>query len=153
VLQSRPAFGVGVAARYLRDMAKAKQTLHEMPDVVLETKDLLDPASIDKFADRVLTATDTLHLLVNSAGVIVPPLMRDTRGYEFQFSANHPGHFQLTCRLWRALVRANSARVIALSSLGHRRGGVDFHGPNFERREYDPWSPTASQKQLTHCSQ
>lgn len=49
------------------------------------------------------------------------------------------GHFQLTCRLWPALRRAAAARVIALSSYGHRRAGVDFHDPNFEVRTYDPW--------------
>jgi NAD(P)-dependent dehydrogenase (short-subunit alcohol dehydrogenase family) len=51
----------------------------------------------------------------------------------------HLGHFQLTCRLWPALVRARRARVVALSSFGHRRAGVDFHDPNFLRRPYDPW--------------
>lgn len=39
--------------------------------------------------------------------------------------------------LW--MVRAEGARVVALSSYRHRRAGVDFHDPNFERREYDPW--------------
>jgi NAD(P)-dependent dehydrogenase (short-subunit alcohol dehydrogenase family) len=66
-------------------------------------------------------------------------LTRDSRGNESQFSGNHLGHFQLTCRLWPALVKANGARVIALSSYGHRRAGVDFHDVNFEHREYDPW--------------
>lgn len=67
------------------------------------------------------------------------PLVRDPRGYESQFAINHLGHFQLTCRLFPALVRANGARVIALTSFAHRRAGVDFHDPNFDRREYDPW--------------
>jgi NAD(P)-dependent dehydrogenase (short-subunit alcohol dehydrogenase family) len=120
------------------DMAKAENALRDMPDVVLDAMDLLDPASIDRFAKRVLAATDALHILVNNAGVMASPLMRDARGYESQFSANHLGHFQLTCRLWPALT-VEGARVVALSSYGHRRAGVDFHDPNFERREYDPW--------------
>jgi NAD(P)-dependent dehydrogenase (short-subunit alcohol dehydrogenase family) len=41
--------------------------------------------------------------------------------------------------LWPALVRAGHARVIALSSYGHRRAGIDFHDVNFERRDYEPW--------------
>jgi NAD(P)-dependent dehydrogenase (short-subunit alcohol dehydrogenase family) len=122
-----------------RDIAKAKQALVEMPDVVVAPMDLLDPASIDTFADRVLAETEALHILVNNAGVMGSPLMRDSRGNESQFSANHLGHFQLTCRLWPALVRANGARVIALSSYGHRRAGIDFHDVNFEHREYEPW--------------
>lgn len=122
-----------------RDAAKAKQALVEMPDVIVETMDLLDPASIDLFAGQVLSRTERLDILVNNAGVMAPPLTRDARGFEMQFSANHLGHFQLTCRLWPALVRAEGARVVALSSYGHRRAGVDFHDPNFERREYDRW--------------
>ncbi|MBV8662406.1 MAG: SDR family NAD(P)-dependent oxidoreductase [Hyphomicrobiales bacterium] len=122
-----------------RDMAKAKRNLADMPDVGLETMDLLDPASIDAFAERFLAGNEKLHILVNNAGVMAAPLTRDARGYESQFAANHLGHFQLTCRLWPALVRAAGARVIALTSFGHRRAGVDFHDPNFTHREYDPW--------------
>ncbi len=122
-----------------RDLAKARAALSEVPDVVLQPMDLLDPASIDRLAEYVLKVTDTVDILVNNAGVMAPPLTRDARGYESQFSANHLGHFQLTCRLWPALVRSGHARVIALSSYGHRRAGIDFHDLNFEHREYEPW--------------
>ncbi|MHA7685312.1 oxidoreductase [Cupriavidus sp. PET2-C1] len=122
-----------------RDMTKAREALRDIPGVILSEMDLLDPASIDRFAERVLAATDALHILVNNAGVMAAPLSRDARGYESQFAANHLGHFQLTCRLWPALCRANGARVVALSSYGHRRAGIDFHDPNFEARTYDPW--------------
>jgi len=129
-----------------RDMAKAEKALGDMPDVVLDAMDLLDPASIDRFAERVLASSDALHILINNAGVMAPPLTRDARGYESQFSANHLGHFQLTCRLWPALVAAQGARVIALSSYGHRRAGIDFNDPNFERRAYDPWEAYGQSK-------
>ena len=122
-----------------RDMSRAREALLDIPGVILEEMDLLDPVSIDQFAERVLAATDSLDILVNNAGVMASPLWRDARGYESQFAANHLGHFQLTCRLWPALRRAEGARVIALSSYGHRRAGVDFHDPNFEVRAYDPW--------------
>jgi len=122
-----------------RDMAKAKAKLADMPDVRVEIMDLLDPGSIDAFASQVLRENEKLHILINNAGIMAPPLVRDARGYESQFSANHLGHFQLTCRLWSALVAADGARVVALSSYAHRRAAVDFHDPNFERREYDSW--------------
>lgn len=122
-----------------RDISKAKTNLAAMPNVRLEMMDLLDPESIDAFAERFLRENERLHILVNNAGIMAPPLARDSREYESQFSANHLGHFQLTCRLWPALVAAEGARVVALSSYGHRRAGVDFHDPNFVRREYDPW--------------
>ena len=122
-----------------RDLAKAKTNLADMSDVRIEVMDLFDPVSIDAFAERFLRDHRELHILVNNAGIMAPPLVRDSRGYESQFAVNHLGHFQLACRLWPALVAARGARVVALSSYGHRRAGVDFHDPNFERREYDPW--------------
>jgi NAD(P)-dependent dehydrogenase (short-subunit alcohol dehydrogenase family) len=122
-----------------RDLSKARTILAEMPDVRIELMDLFDPASIDAFAHRFLRENDALHILVNNAAVMACPLTRDARGYEAQFATNHLGHFQLSCRLWPALVRARGARVVALSSYGHRRAGVDFHDPNFMRREYEPW--------------
>lgn len=122
-----------------RDLKKAKPALADMPDVAIETMDLLDPLSIDSFANRFLAKNRALHILINSAGIMAVPLTRDARGYEAQFSVNHLGHFQLTCRLWPALIGATGARVVALSSYGHRRAGIDFHDPNFERRPYDRW--------------
>ncbi len=87
-----------------------------------------------------------LHLLINNAGIMANPLTRDARGYETQFSTNHLGHFQLTARLWPALKKANGARVVELSSLGHMRAAVDFDDPNFERREYERWAAYGQSK-------
>jgi len=121
-----------------RDLAKARRALDGI-DAGIEPMDLADPASIDAFAERFLARGEPLHMLVNSAGVMAMPLTRDARGYEMQFATNHLGHFQLTARLWPALKRAHGARVVSVSSRGHRFAGVDFDDPNFERREYDPW--------------
>jgi NAD(P)-dependent dehydrogenase (short-subunit alcohol dehydrogenase family) len=77
-------------------MAKAKANLADMPDIRLKIMDLLDPGSIDAFAELFLRDNQKLHILVNKAGMMAPPLARDARGYETQFAANHLGHFQLT---------------------------------------------------------
>jgi len=122
-----------------RDIKKARANLADMPEIIIGTMDLFDPASIDAFAKWFFDENRSLHILVNNAGIMAVPLVRDARGFESQFATNHLGHFQLTCRLWPALVRAKGARVVALSSYGHRRAGVDFHDPNFWHREYDPW--------------
>lgn len=132
---------LGAGARVIvpaRDMTKAKANLDGLK-VDLVAMDLADPASIDGFASTFLTSGDPLHLLINSAGIMACPLTRDARGYEMQFATNHLGHFQLTSRLWVALKRAHGARVVSLSSLGHRYAVVDFDDWNFERREYDRW--------------
>lgn len=122
-----------------RDLSKAKRALAPMLDVIADTLDLMDPISIDAFANRFVGTGQALHILVNNAGIMANPLTRDARGYESQFSTNHLGHFQLTARLWPALVRAKGARVVSLSSIGHRRAPVDFADPNFEHRQYDRW--------------
>ncbi|WP_120717101.1 oxidoreductase [Tsuneonella amylolytica] len=101
--------------------------------------DLSDPASIDAFADAVANRWDALDILINNAAVMASPLTRDARGYEGQFATNHLGHFQLTARLWSLLATGGHARVVALSSIGHRLGAPDLDDPNFERRDYDKW--------------
>jgi NAD(P)-dependent dehydrogenase (short-subunit alcohol dehydrogenase family) len=116
---------------------KASQALRGIPRVEQGRLDLLDPASIDAFADEFLASNRPLHMLINNAGIMATPLTRDSRGYESQFSANHLGHFQLTARLWPALLKSGSARVISLSSRGHQRAGIDFDDPQFEHRAYD----------------
>lgn len=128
-----------------RNRGKALSTLGGI-DVEIETMDLLDPASIDAFADSYLASGQPLHILVNSAGIMACPLTRDARGYEAQFATNHLGHFQLTARLWPALRRAGGARVISVSSWGHRRSPVMFEDPHFERRAYDRWSAYGQSK-------
>jgi NAD(P)-dependent dehydrogenase (short-subunit alcohol dehydrogenase family) len=120
-------------------MDRARQALAQIPGAQPDFLDLMDPSSIDAFADRFLSSGRPVHILVNNAGIMANPLTRDSRGFESQFSTNHLGHFQLTVRLWPALLRAQGARVVSVSSRAHRIAGVDFEDPNFERRPYDPW--------------
>jgi len=134
-----------------RTPEKAHQALSRIPhstkqNVELAHLDLLDPASIDAFATAFLGAGQPLHILINNAGVMASPLTRDARGYESQFSANHLGHFQLTLRLWPALIRANGARVVSLSSRGHQISPVDLDDPNFMHRPYDRWQAYGQSK-------
>ncbi|RED59280.1 oxidoreductase [Cohnella lupini] len=130
----------------VRNVEKGREALDCIPNVLMDTMDLMDPASIDAFAQRFLDTKKPLHILVNSAGVMATPLRRDSRGYESQFSTNHLGHFQLTARLWPALQQANGARVVAVSSRAHRLASSDFKDPNFEHREYDKWKAYAQSK-------
>ena len=108
-------------------------------DIAILPLDLADPASIDAFAEAVAGRTDTIDILINNAAIMASPLARDARGYEMQFATNHLGHFQLTARLWPLLLAGGGARVVALSSIGHRLHGLDLDDPNFERRDYDKW--------------
>ncbi|WP_216844768.1 oxidoreductase [Rhodanobacter sp. L36] len=131
-----------------RDAGKARDALAGI-DAEILPMDLAAPASIDAFAEQVLARNRALHILINNAGVMACPLERDARGYERQFATNHLGHFQLAVRLWPALLRANGARVVALSSRGHRYAAVDVDDPHFHKRDYDRWIAYGQSKTAT----
>lgn len=131
----------------VRDINKATQNLSGIPNIEMDTMDLMDPVSIDEFASRFLTKHQNLDILINCAGVMANPLTRDTRGYESQFSTNVLGHFQVICALWPALTAAGNARVVNLSSANHRVNITGLlHDPNFNEDEYDPWQAYARSK-------
>lgn len=120
-----------------RDMVKAAQNLKGIGNVELESMDLMDPASIDAFAQKFIESGRPLHLLVNNAGIMWVPLRRDSRGIESQLATNYLAMFQLTASLWPALEKANGARVVNVSSHGHQFGQFNFEDPNFLTREYE----------------
>lgn len=122
-----------------RTLDKAQKALVGIANVEQAALDLADPRSIDAFASGFLSRTKKLDILINNAAIMASPLMRDARGYEAQFATNHLGHFQLTARLWPALKAAGGARVVSLSSIGHRISPPDLEDPNFERTEYNKW--------------
>jgi NAD(P)-dependent dehydrogenase (short-subunit alcohol dehydrogenase family) len=122
-----------------RSIDRANAALAGVSGVEVDVLDLAEPASVDAFAARFAASGRAIHALVANAGIMAAPLARDARGFESHLATNHLGHFQLTMRLWPALVRAGGARVVSLSSRGHARAGVDFDDPNFERRPYDKW--------------
>lgn len=101
--------------------------------------DLTDLDSVRGCAKAWLATERPLHLLVNNAGVMACPLERTTHGWELQLATNHIGHFLLTGLLVPALQAGAPARIINLSSAGHRLAGVDLDDPHFEQRAYDKW--------------
>ena len=97
--------------------------------------DLADQASVATF---VAEWTGPLHLLINNAGVMALPDLHLTReGWELQFATNHLGHFALALGVHDALAAAGDARIVSLSSVGHRRSTVIFDDVNFTSRPYD----------------
>ncbi len=94
--------------------------------------DLASLASVREFADGWDGDVD---LLINNAGVMVPPLTRTIDGFELQFGTNHLGHFALT----NLLLDNITGRVVTVSSTGHRLGEIDFNDLNWEHRPYKAW--------------
>ncbi|TCP36066.1 oxidoreductase [Sphingomonas sp. BK235] len=121
-----------------RDVVKAREALSEVPAVQVWPMDLMDAASVAAFGSAFMDMRRPLSMLVNSAGMMASPLLRDPDGHESQFSVNHLGHFRLTCALWPALAR-EGGRVVAVSSRGHQIADIDFEDVDFKRRPYDKW--------------
>jgi NAD(P)-dependent dehydrogenase (short-subunit alcohol dehydrogenase family) len=94
--------------------------------------DLADLASVREFASDW---DGEIDLLINNAGVMVPPLSRTADGFELQFGTNHLGHFALT----NLLLERVTGRVVTVSSTAHRIGAIDFDDLNWERRSYSRW--------------
>lgn len=114
-----------------RNPDRAAPALARIERVEVGQLDLLDPTSIDAFAARYLDSGRPLHILINNAGIMGGPLFRDARGYESQFATNHLGHFQLTLGLLPALCAARGARVVNVTSGGHRLSDIRWDDPHF----------------------
>ena len=114
-----------------RNPDRAAHALAGIERVEIGRLDLLDPASIDAFAARYLDSGRPLHILINGAGIMGGPLVRDARGYESQFATNHLGHFQLTFALLPALRAAHGARVVSVTSGAQRVSDIRWDDPHF----------------------
>ena len=104
--------------------------------VSVQSLDLSDLASVKSFAESFAAAHSRLDLLVNNAGVMIPPYGKTTQGFELQFGTNHLGHFALTGHLLPLLERTEGARIVVVSSTAQNFGRIDFDDLNWERRSY-----------------
>jgi NAD(P)-dependent dehydrogenase (short-subunit alcohol dehydrogenase family) len=125
------AKGEGVAEELRQSVAAA--------DVDVIELELSLPASVRAFAEAYLKRHETLHLLINNAGVMACPLARTAEGWEMQFATNHLGHFLLSGLLLPALRAGAPSRVVNVSSRGHRFSPVVFEDIHFRERDYDKW--------------
>ena len=130
----------------VRDLDKGERAIADVraaaavngAHVELREVDLASFASIRAFTDGVRAEHDRLDVVIANAGVMATPELRTADGIELQFGTNHLGHFLLVNRL-RPLLAGRPARIVNLSSGGHRFGDVVLDDVNFERTPYDPW--------------
>jgi len=147
---ARALAGTGAAVTLaVRDIAAGERTTQDIiastgnEHVHVAPLDLVDRTSVAAF---VAAWEGPLHVLVNNAGVMASPETRTPEGWELQFATNHLGHFGLALGLHDALAADGAARIVAVSSLGHRRSPVVFDDLHFERRPYDPWQAYGQSK-------
>jgi len=106
-------------------------------DVEVRALDLGSLESVQAFASGL--DDKRLDLLINNAGIMMPPRQTTADGFELQFGTNHLGHFALTALLLERLAAADAARVVTLSSIEHKGGKLDFDDLQGER-DYSPRS-------------
>ena len=119
---------IGTARDAAKGQAAEAEIRAAVPSASVEMRslDLADLASVRDFARDVAAAHDRLDLLVNNAGVMMPPRNLTRDGFELQFGTNHLGHFALTGLLLGRLANGADPRVVTVSSLEHRPGRIDF---------------------------
>lgn len=86
-----------------------------------------------------------LDVLINNAGIMMPPLEQTDDGFESQFGVNHLGTFALTGLLLDKLSQGRDPRIVITSSMAHRRGRIDFDDINAEK-SYSRWGRYAMSK-------
>ena len=128
-----------------RDQAKAERAVGEIrttaPDASVEVValDLGSLASVDEAAGRLTADHERIDLLVNNAGLMALPERRTADGFEMQLGVNHLGHWALTARLLPALLAADAARVVTVTSTARHMGRpVDPSNPHLDGC-YEPW--------------
>ena len=140
---------VVVAARSApRTAAALDEIRRAVPAATVEAVPL-DLASLDSVrsaAEEILDRHATINLLINNAGLMALPEQRTADGFEMQFGVNHLGHFALTGLLLPALLAADAARVVTVTSTArHMAGRLDPDNVNLEGR-YGPWRAYAQSK-------
>jgi NAD(P)-dependent dehydrogenase (short-subunit alcohol dehydrogenase family) len=137
-----------IASRNLKNVEEAIGRMHELKGTGSVEAGLLDLASLDSvklFAENFIQNHGQLHLLINNAGVMIPPASKTKEGYELQFGVNFLGHFALTGYLYPLLEKTAGSRIVTVSSLAYLRGVIDFDNLRSEK-SYDPMREYAQSK-------
>ncbi len=113
--------------------AEEIRAAHPGCDVEVMRLDLSNLDSVRQFADEFRAKHSRLDLLINNAGIMVPPYGTTAQGFETQFGVNHLGHFALTGLLLDLIVNTPGARIVTVSSVAHYMGKIDFSDLNWER--------------------
>jgi NAD(P)-dependent dehydrogenase (short-subunit alcohol dehydrogenase family) len=121
----------------------ATEALAGIDRTEVDELDLGDLGSVRGFADRFLGGGRRIDIVIDSAAIMATPETRVGPGWEAQFATNHLGHFALVNRLWPAL--SEGARVVAVSSGGHRRSAIRWDDIHFETG-YDKWQAYGQSK-------
>jgi NAD(P)-dependent dehydrogenase (short-subunit alcohol dehydrogenase family) len=126
--------------------AKKIKALNKQADVKVMVIDLSDLKSVRSFAEAFKQKFKKLDLLINNAGVMIPPYGKTKDGFELQFGTNHLGHFALTGLLLDLLENTPGSRIVNVSSGAHKIGNINFDDLAWEKRPYKEWKAYGDSK-------
>lgn len=118
-----------LAVRNQKKGEEAAETIisqNKAANVEVLSLNLADLDSVRTFVQEYSARYKTLDILINNAGVMIPPYQKTKDGFELQFGSNHLGHFALTGLLLPLLKNTVNSRVVTVSSLAHRRASIFF---------------------------
>ena len=130
-LAAQGAQVLAVARSTERGEAAVARIRHVVPDALIEVMaaDLSVMGEVESLADRVTGHWGRLDVLILNAGVARPRRELTPDGLEVDFATNHLSAFLLTQRLRDLLCASAPARVVTISSSGHKHvKAVDFDG-------------------------
>jgi len=134
---ARKRIKIVMACRNIEKAEMAKEEiLKQVPNALLDIMkiDLSDLKSVRKFANTFLEKYDSLDLLINNAGVMMPPYQQTKDGLELQMAANYFGHFLLTGLLIETITKTENSRIISLSSIAHKNAFINFKDMQSEQK-------------------
>jgi NAD(P)-dependent dehydrogenase (short-subunit alcohol dehydrogenase family) len=129
----------------VRDLLKGKQakanivSQYNYADIDVMKLDLADLSSIENFVLEFSGKYTRLDILINNAGVMIPPYSKTRDGFELQMGTNHLGHFALTLKLMELIEKTPNSRIVNVSSAAHKYGNIKFEDFNWENRKYKAW--------------
>ncbi len=128
--------------------AAIKQIQAEFPkaDLSIRILDIADLSSVKRFAEEFKQDFQQLDLLINNAGIMIPPYSKTVDGFESQFGTNHLGHFALTAQLYSLLKSTPESRVVNVSSNAHKMGKLDLNDLAWDNRTYSAWKAYGDSK-------
>lgn len=135
VLASKGATTVMACRNLQKANPKADEIRRAHPSASVEVMvlDLADLESVRRFTEAFRTKYSRLDLLINNAGIMVPPYGKTAQGFETQFGVNHLGHFALTGGLIDLLTETPGSRIVNVSSIAHYIGSISFSDLNWEK--------------------
>ncbi len=134
-----------------RSMAKGEEARKKLFSTIgqgsieLQELDLADLNKVNQVANDILRKYERLDLLINNAGIMAPPRILSSQGYEIQFAVNHLAHMALTQKLLPLIKETKSSRIVTVTSAVQFFAKINWDDLQGERK-YDRWASYSQSK-------